>query len=111
MTATVEFSADARRMLDDADERWVVEARLDGRRLRGRLKRSITQLVSASRQPLSKQEISRSSTGNNVLKAQATRELLMEGAIVHVKARRGGAALIWGPAWSRLRRQQRSRLA
>jgi hypothetical protein len=25
MTATVEFSDDARRMLDDADERWVAE--------------------------------------------------------------------------------------
>ena len=25
MTATVEFADDARRMLDDADERWVAE--------------------------------------------------------------------------------------
>lgn len=62
-----------------------------------KLKRSITQLVLTSSKPLSKNEISKQSTGNNDLKSKAIGELLQEGVIVHVEATRGGAALIWGP--------------
>jgi hypothetical protein len=61
------------------------------------LKRSITQLVLTSSEPLSKNQISEKSTGSSVLKAKAINELLQDGAIVHVKAKRGGAPLIWGP--------------
>ncbi len=62
------------------------------------LKRSITALVTGSKKPLSKKEITAVSTGRDGVIHDAIKELLREGVLVHMHgARKGGAALIWTP--------------
>jgi replicative DNA helicase len=70
-----------------------------GRKKRETLKRAIVDLVSKSSRALSKAEITRATDGNNAAIADAIKELVRDGLIVHdLRASKGGHAPIWTPA-------------